>query len=133
MTDSLLPLMASIMTVLKADGTLTGYVGQRIYSDVPDNPTFPFVVLTVSSAPYDTKTGNGMEHTAQFSIFSRKTNVQEIGNIRARIYTLLHNNTIALSSASVDSILFTGLAPVFKDPDGQTWQGVAQYRIVIGE
>lgn len=133
MTDSYKPLLAAAIAALKADSTLTAIVGNRIYNDVPDNPTFPFVVVTIDSGVYDTKTSAGMEHTMTCAMFSRKTSSEQIGDIRAAIYNLFHRQESALTSASVDNIIFNGLAPTFKEPDGQTWQGVIQFRVVIGE
>jgi len=133
MTDSYLPLLADMIAKMKATAGLTALVGQRIYSDVPDNPTFPYVVLTISSAPFDTKTGNGMDHSAQISIYSRKPSPIEVGQIRAQVYTLFHKQESLLVASGVDVILFNGVAPTFKEPDGQTWQGVIQFNIIIGD
>lgn len=118
---------------MKAASPLTSLVGQRIYNDVPDNPDFPYVVVGINPAPYDTKTETGMEHTMQMSIFSRKTSSIEAANIRTAIYNLLHRQESALTAAAVDNIIFTGLAPTFKEPDGQTWQAIIQFRVVIGD
>lgn len=138
MSDSYLPLLEAVISAMKSNTPLTSLVGgagnkARIYNDVVDNPVFPYVVATINSQVYDTKTSEGMEHTLQISIYSRKTSTQEVGQIRRAVYNLLHNKESSLSAADVDSIMFNGLAPTFKEPDGQTWQGVIQFRVVIGE
>lgn len=133
MTDSYLPLLSAAIAAMKADGVLTGLVAQRIYSDVVDNATFPYVAVTIDSNPYDTKTSTGMEHILQVAIYTRKPSAKDIGDIRAAIYNLFHRQESALTSAAVDNIIFNGVAPTFKEPDGQTWQGVIQFRVVIGE
>lgn len=133
MTDSYLSLLSAVITAMKADSTLTGFVAQRIYNDVVDNPTFPYVAVTIDSGVYDTKTSTGMEHTLQIAIYSRKPTSRETGDIRAAVYNLLHRQESALTSAAVDNIIFNGVAPTFKEPDGQTWQGVIQFRVVIGD
>ncbi len=131
MTDSYLPLLAAMLSAMNANAALTALVGQRIYADVPDNPTLPYVVLTISSAPFDDKTQNGMEHTAQVSIFDRKPSPASVGAIRAAVYNLFHKQESALSSAGVWSIIITGANPTFKEPDGQTWQSVMQFKVNI--
>ena len=131
MSDSYLPLLAAIRARLVGDATLTALVpAARIYSDVPDNPTFPLVTIRIESAPFDTKTENGMAHTVTVSVFDRKETPESVGNIRARIYTLLHKQEAAIG-AGLDFINFTGVNPVFKDPDGATWQAVAQFNATI--
>lgn len=132
MSDSLLPLLADVMTRLKGFSSLTALVpAARIYSDVPDNPTFPFIAVGITSQPYDTKTELGMLHTIQVNIYSRKTSPSEIGTIRAQVYLALHRQESSLTSSSVDSIIMNGTAATFKEPDGQTWAGVIQFDAIV--
>lgn len=133
MTDTFLPLLSAVMTVLKADSALTAIVSQRIYSDVPDNETFPYVAVSITSAPFDTKTGAGMEHTLQITGFSRLSSPTQAASIRSAIYNALNRQESALSAASVDVIIFNGVAPTFKDPDGKTWNAVLQFKVMIGD
>lgn len=133
MTDSYLPLLSAVITRLKADSTLTAIVGQRIYNDVPDNEVFPYVAVSITSAPFDTKTGAGMEHTLQISAFSRVFSSSQAASIRSAIYNSLNRQESALSAASVDVIIFNGVAPTFKDPDGITWNSILQFKVMIGD
>lgn len=123
--------MAAVIAALKADATLTGIVSTRIYSDVPDNETFPYVVVNLFSADYSVKESPGMEHTVQVSAFSRDTSVNQVSNIRQRVYNILNRNEAGLSSASVSNVVFNGISDVFKEPDGKTWQAAIQFRAVI--
>jgi len=131
MTDSYRDLIQATISALKGNAPLTGVVGQRIYTDVPDNETFPYVVVRMSSIDYSTKETPGMEHTIQISAFSRETSLNQVTDIRQKIYNVLNRNEAGLSSASVSNIIFNGISDVFKDPDGQTWQSVIQFRAVI--
>lgn len=132
MSDSYLPLLSNVISVLKADAPLTALVpAVRIYSDVPDNPTFPYISVTIDSQPFDTKTELGMEHTLQVSIFGRNPDPSQVGFIRAAVYNALHRQEASLTSAAVDSIIMNGVSPTFKDPDGQTWVGVVQFQVII--
>ena len=133
MSDSYKPLLAAIIARLKADVSITSQVGQRIYNDVPDNETFPYISVTISSSPFDTKTGAGMEHNLQFNIYSRQTSSNEAATIRAAIYNSLNRQESVLSAAGVDVIIFNGVAPTFKEPDGKTWNGVIQFKVMIGD
>lgn len=132
MSDSALALLAAVVAALGATSGVTAVVGSRIYSDVPDNPVFPFIHVSLTSAPYDTKTSTGMLHTVQVSTFSRKRTPSEALTARAAVYAALNRNEAALSAASVRILEYSGLATAFKEPDGATWQSVIQFRAVIG-
>lgn len=138
MTDTYLTWLAAAIAAMKADGDLTALVGQRIYSDVPDNPEFPYIAVTIQSTPFDTKTETGMDHTMQLSIFdrpqykatSRVSSPKRIGDIRAALYNLFHRKQDDFASDGVSIILFTGVSPVFKEPDGLTWQCPMQFQVI---
>ena len=131
MADSFLPLLAALISALKANGTISGLVGTRVYSDVPDNPTFPFIVVRISSMPFDTKTTSDMYHDVQISMFKRRKTPAELGNIRAAVYSLLHKQESSFSATGVSAIIFTGTAPVFKEPDGKTWHCPMIFRVTV--
>jgi hypothetical protein len=131
MSDSYLTVFSAMIAAMKSDATLTAIVGQRIYGDVPDNPTFPFVVLTGSSEAFDTKTSNGMIHTMQVSAFSREPSLQQAGRIRAAIYNIFHRQQAAFAASGVSGIIHTGVSPVLKESDGQTWNCPMQFRVMV--
>lgn len=130
MTDTYLPVLAAVIARLKANATITAIVGQRIYSDVVDNPTFPFIRVEIQSADYSTDTGTGMEHTVQFSGFSRKVSPDEAGQIRAAVYNLFNRQENALSASGICNILHNGVAFITKEADGKTWNATIQFRAV---
>jgi len=132
MSDTTLSVMAAVIAALKASGALTAIVGQRIYSDVPDNPVFPFVVVTVQSAPFDTQTTTGMDHTVQVSCFSRSKTLQEAVSVREKVYNILNRGEASLTSAGVWRSIYSGVGPVLKEGDGATWQALTQYTITTG-
>jgi len=49
------------------------------------------------------------------------------------VYNSLNRQESALSAAGVDVIIFNGVAPTFKEPDGKTWNGVIQFKVMIGD
>lgn len=132
MADSYLPLLQAAISGLKANGTIASLVSTRVYSDTPDNPVFPYIVVGINSGAYDTKTSEGMEHTLICDIYDRQTTPKTIGDIRAAIYEMLHRQETALTGVTIDNIIFNGLAVTFKEPDGKTWHGVIQFRVLIG-
>jgi len=130
MSDKSQALITAVLTTLNAASAVTAKVGSRIYTDVPDNATFPYMVVTLQSSPYDTKTETGMEHTLQISSYSRKPDPLEAMQCRAAVYGALNRNENALSNASVYNILFNGVSALLKEPDGKTWGAVTQFRVV---
>lgn len=133
MSDSYLDLLKAIITTLKDDSAVGAVVGDRIYTDVPQNEEFPYSVVSIDSAPFSANTFTGMEHTVQVNTYSRDKSPLEAGSARAAIYDALNRqgDTIALDTGRIVDIQYTGIGTVFKDTDGVTWTSVAQFRAVV--
>jgi hypothetical protein len=133
MTDSYLNLTKAIITRLKADVDVGVIVDNRIYTDLPQNETFPYVVMNISSSPFNTKETSGMEHTIQFRIYSRTKSPKETAEARKAIYNSLHRQegNITLVGKDISMIQFDGVADISKDNDGVTWTGIIQFSAII--
>lgn len=137
MVDTYKPLLKSIIAKLKATTTIIAYVGSgtssRIYTNVPQDTTFPYIRVNISSAPYDTDDTTGMEHTITIQCFSRKPTDEEAAAMRAAVYAVLNRNESAftLDSGTLINIQYDGVGFVEQEPDGKTWQGLAQFRAVV--
>lgn len=133
MSDSYKPLLKGIIAALLADGTISGIVGARVYSDVPQNDTFPYVIVSIQSGPFDTKTSVGMTHTVQVSCFSREDSPSQAGDLCAAVYSALNRNEggITLDSGNLTRLNFSGVGFVGKEPDGVTWQGTRQFEAIV--
>lgn len=133
MSDTYASVMKGVIARLKAVSAVTNFVSTRIYSDVPQKETFPYVVVNIDSADYSTKTFNGMEHTIQLNIYSRKKSPKETADIAAACYDALHRqeSNISLDSGTLSHIHYDGLGSLFKDEDGVTWTGIRGFRAVV--
>ncbi len=133
MADTFLPILKSITAKLKANTSVMGYVGSRIYSNVPQNTAFPYIRLSIGSEPFDTVSTTGMEHAISIQIFSRDPSPSEAGAIRAAVYNLLHRNESAftLDNGTLFNINYDGVGFIEQEPDGKTWQALAQFRAVV--
>lgn len=132
MSDTYLPLMKGVIAALKADGTVSGLVSTRVYSDVPQDETFPYIVVEIDSEDYSSKTFSGMGHEVRIHAYSRKKSPKEIGDIRDAAYDVIHRQegSIALDNGVLSHVNFsTGL--MFKEPDGVTWHGVSVFNAFI--
>lgn len=128
--------MKAIIAKLAANTALMAYVGSspaRIYANVPQNTTFPYVRVSISSAPFDSKDTTGMEHTITVQCFSRKSTDEEAAAMRAAVYSLLNRTESAftLDSGTLFHIHYDGTGFIEQEPDGKTWQGLAQFRAVV--
>lgn len=133
MADTFLPLLKAVIAKLKLNTSVMGYVGTRVYADTPQSTAFPYIVVSIQSGPFDTTTTTGMEHTVTVQIFSRDPSPQEAGNIRAAVYNLLHRNesSFTLDSGTLFNLNYSGVGFIEQEPDGKTWQGLAQFRAVV--
>lgn len=129
MTDTYLPMIKAIIAALKADSTISGTVGSRVYSNVPQNATYPFIVVRLQSNPFDTKTDTGMSHIIDVSAYSRKDSPLEAGTLRSAIYDILNRgeSNLTLDSGNLSSMLYSGVGDVLKEPDGITWKGFSRF------
>lgn len=133
MSDSYIELMTGIIARLKAVTAVTDLVGQRIYADAPQDATFPYVIVSISSSPYDGKDFTGMEHEVSVSAFGRKKTPDETGDIAVAVYNALNRqeSNITLATLSVRNIHYTSVGFVEKEPDGVTWQSLRRFRCVV--
>ena len=129
MSDTYLPLIKAVIARLKATSAVTSIVGQRIYTDVPQKETFPYIVITAESADYSAKDFSGMEHTLEIHGFSRSKTPLEAGNIRSESYDVINRNEsgLTLDNGSMTNVYYQTGA-IFKEPDGVTWHSLGQYR-----
>lgn len=133
MTDSYKPLLKGIIARLKAVTAITDIVSTRVYSDVPQNATFPYIVVTIDSLPFDGCEFTGMEHEVQIQSFSRTGSPAQSADIRAAVYTALNRqeSNITMDSGSVRVLQYNGVGFVEREPDGKTWQSLSRFRCVV--
>lgn len=133
MVDSYNPLIKAIIAKLIASTPVMAYVAARVYSHVPQNTAFPYIRVEIKSAPFDSCDTTGMEHTVTVQCFSRKATPDEAASIRSAVYALLHRNEAAFSldSGTLFHLIYDGIGFVEQEPDGKTWQGMAQFKAVV--
>ena len=133
MADTFKPLMKAIIAKLKANTSVMGYVATRVYTHVPQNTAFPYIKISISSLPFDSKDTTGMEHEVSIACFSREATPEEASAIRAAVYSVLHRNEsgLTLDSGTLFNLNYSGVGFVEQEPDGKTWQGLAQFRAVV--
>lgn len=132
MSDYYLPGIKSVVSRLKSVTPVTDLVSTRVYTDVPQNETFPYIVVRMDDVDFSTKTWSGMDFTLEVHCFSRTNSPKQAGDIRSAVYNALHRqeSALALDSGGVTDIQYeTG--STFIEDDGVTWHGLIQFRFII--
>jgi len=135
MADSTNETIKGIITRISAQ---VSDLGSRVYSDPPQDSTFPYAVVTIGSNPYEAKGITDMEHIVRCQVFARgngttKGGRREAVDIRSDIYTALNRQeaNITITGFTLVSIMVAPLIDAFKDQSGKTWQGVIEFRTVV--
>jgi len=130
--DSAEQLMAVHIAALRADGTIVGFVGSRVYDYVPRSTLYPYIVYHISeSDEWDTSTDNGEEHSVYVHVWDNKEGSKRVHQIVRRVYELLHDVT---SYVLTDHNLVNSRR-VRKTVvrEGQLYHGIGLFRAVTEE
>ena len=133
MADTALPIIKGVIAALKASGPVTALVGDRIYSDVPQGATFPYILIGVGSEPFAANDFSGQSHTVRLQTFSRKASKAEALQVRAAALNALDRNedAIVLDSGTLVKCEYSGFSDVFPEDDGKTWQAVGELEVIV--
>lgn len=125
------PVQEAVRDKLLADDSLKGILSDRVYDDVPDMPTFPYVVIgDDTSVPWDTKTSTGHELTLTIHVWSRWRGRKETKTIQDHIYKALHRSSLAVTGFAT-VLIENEFQQTMLDPDGATRHGVQRFRMIV--
>ncbi|RMF11095.1 MAG: DUF3168 domain-containing protein [Alphaproteobacteria bacterium] len=109
--------------------TAAGIAGGRIYDDVPENPTFPFVEIGEGDAqPADTDDSEGLDDVHTLHVWSRHGGSKEVREIMGAIHGEMHQSVLAATGR--DARVIVSDMRDFPDPDGVTLHGVIRLRVI---
>lgn len=133
MADTALPLIEAVIVTLKGKASVTSLVGDRIYTDVPQNEAFPYIVISVQSEPFAANDFSGQSHTLRIQSFSRKAGAKECLQARKAALDALdrQEGDIAIVGATLVKCEYSGLSDAFIEDDGKTWQGVGELDVIV--
>ena len=131
MTASAFALQQAIYTTLSTNAPLvTQLGGPRIYDDVPQPVTFPYVSFgpcTVRDA--DTASEAGDEHSLALYVWSRARGRKEAHVIVGLLRAALHDQPLALTGHRLINLRHES-TDTRRNPDGETIQSVVRLRAV---
>ncbi|MBY5594106.1 DUF3168 domain-containing protein [Rhizobium leguminosarum] len=133
MVDSAASVIKAAVAALKANVVVTTLVAGRVFSDVPEGATFPYIVLSIHSQPFAANDFSGQSHTLKIQTFSRDKSIAGALLVRAAALTALDRNeqALTLDAGTLVKSEYTGFSDAFKEDDGRTWQGYAELQVVV--
>ena len=131
--DTALPVIKGVIAALKAAGAVVALVVDRVYSDVPQGATFPYIQVSIQSEPFAANDFSGQQHTVQIQTFSRKASKAEALQVRAAALNALDRNeaAISLDSGTLVKCEYSGVSDAFIEDDGKTWQAVGELEVIV--
>jgi Protein of unknown function (DUF3168) len=107
-----------------------GVSGGRIYDDVPESPTFPYVIIGETVADSDDATGTeGTDSTETIYVWSRQRGFKECKQIMSAIHATLHQKSLMVTGRDTAHLFWNG-SLTRRDGDGISRQGVVRIRVV---
>ena len=133
MADSTLVGLKGVITRLLAYTTLTSIVSTRIYSNVPQQTTFPYVSVEFTSTDWSQQDDANMQHRVTVSGYSRTSSPLQAMQISEKAYDALNRqeDNVTLDSGTVVILQFSGVKTTFKEDDGKTWHSVIEFDLII--
>lgn len=113
------------------NGNSPTIVGGRIYDDVPQNATFPFIEIGESQGiPDDTSLGDqGMSEFIDLHVWSRYRGKRQIKELMDDIHTALHGVSLTVTGR-VSALSWVRNVRMFLEPDGMTRHGIVTIEVI---
>lgn len=126
-------LQQAIFTRLAADAGVLALLGgaPRIHDDVPQgNAAFPYITFAETTVrDWSTASEDGAEHIVTLHAWSRAAGAREAKEILGAVRTALHDQALTLSGHRLVN-LRQEFADTRREPDGDTFRGLARFRAV---
>jgi hypothetical protein len=131
--SSLLPIQLAMITALVDDGSLSVHIDGRVYDFVPENPTFPYVVIrTPTEVPWDMFHKMAQRVTFTFDIWSTYRGSKETKEIQAHINDVLDRAALSVSGYS-HIWTHNTMSTDMRDVDGIHWHGVMKFETYVNQ
>lgn len=121
-----------IIDTLLADDEIELFVADRIYDDVPETATFPFIAYRdISSTDFGVKDKDAQEIEIQIDVWSEYRGTKETKEIMVKVRDLLHNASVSLTDAALVNIREVFSTVLIDAEDGITRHGIMRFRVVV--
>ena len=131
MSSASFALQAAIFSKLTADApVLAALGGARIYDEVPTRAEFPYLTFGQSTErDWSTATDLGHEHIFTLHVWSRARGRKEADVALAAVEAALHDQALTLAGHRLINLRHE-FSDARREPDGETYHGIARYRAV---
>jgi len=120
------------VAALRADPTLQGLMGQRVYNYVPRKTNYPYIVYNISTSDeWDTTTDDGEEHSIYVTVWDDKEGNSRNLSIMRRVHELLHD--VTSYSLTDHNLVNCRRVSASIMREGQLYQGIGIFRAVTEE
>ena len=132
MTDHSFELQKTIFSKLNTDATIKNTLSATVHDHVPQGTAFPYIVIGEETMTDDesTKDIDFNNFTLTIHVFSRNRGRKEAKNIMARIYELLHTQSLSVTGATHVNTRFE-FSDIIREEDGLTYHGVQRFRTIL--
>lgn len=131
MSDPSLELQAAIVGKLKNDPGVQAVVGQRIYDEVPNNPTFPYISLGDNQVlPDKAACIDGTEIFWQIDGWARDPTFPMVKKISKAVIAAMDDQDITVTGYAV-IVCELNTTNYLHDPDGITRHVAINFRFLI--
>lgn len=132
MTDHSFELQKTIFSKLNTDTTIKNTLSATVHDHVPQGTAFPYIVIGEETMTDDesTKDIDFNNFTLTIHVFSRNRGRKEAKNIMARIYELLHTQSLSVTGATHVNTRFE-FSDIVREEDGLTYHGVQRFRTIL--
>lgn len=140
MSDPGFELQKAMRIAILGDATLKAMVSDpvRLFDHVPENAAMPYIqhdepgTAEWDVTPTETDAGFGHEHQLMLHVWSSYEGKKEIGAILYRLEQLFRSWSTSLTGHRLVNIRYQ-FSDRLRDPDGQAYHGVIQFRAVTEE
>jgi hypothetical protein len=131
MSSASFALQKAIFSKLTADaGMLAALGGPRVYDEVPVRGEFPYLTFgQTTERDWSTGTDPGHEHIFTLHVWSRARGRKETDDVMAAAKAALHDQALTLTGHRLVNLRHE-FSDARREPDGETYHGVARYRAV---
>ena len=131
MSDPSLELQAAIVGVLKNNAGVQAVVGQRVYDEIPPNPTFPYISLGDNQVlPDKADCIDGVEIFWQIDGWARDPTFPMTKQISKAVVAALDDQQITVTGYAV-IVCELNTTNYLHDPDGITRHVAISFRFLI--
>ncbi len=120
----------SIVQALKSDVALGVLLSGKVFDDVPQRSTYPFVSMgNAIDRDWSTSSESGSEHILTLHVWSKASGKKQCFEIISEVKRVLHDQALVVEGHQLVNLRYV-FSDARLDPDGVTYHGIVRFRAV---